>query len=302
MSDSVSDQVLRGCRILLVGAGGQVGIALQQLMPTGVQLLALNRRALDVTDRHAVTDMVRYFRPDWVINAAAYTSVDRAETESDLAFAINRDGAANIARAVVEANTRMIHISTDFVFDGDQARPYLPDDTVNPVNVYGESKLAGELASQEILGDGLLILRTAWVYAPHGHNFLTTMLRLLNEKDEVKVIEDQVGTPTSSYSLARTILAAIANEVTGIHHWTDAGVASWYDFACSIREQVINSSLSDYSSVVTPIPTSGYPMVARRPVCTLLDKESMRTAINDNGMHWSLELEKVISHLQNCSN
>lgn len=302
MKHANSDEFLKGCRILLIGAAGQVGIAIQQIIPPGVQLLSLNRCSLDITDQHAVTKMVRQFRPDWVINAAAYTSVDNAESEFELAFAINKDGAANIARAVEVANARMIHISTDFVFDGNQTRPYLPDDPVNPVNVYGESKLAGEFVTQEILGNDLLILRTAWVYAPHGYNFLMTMIRLLKERDKVNVVEDQIGTPTSAYSLARTILSAVSNEVTGIHHWTDAGVASWYDFAISIETLIMKSRPTGNISVVNPIPTTKYPTAARRPVCTLLDKQSMRIAINDSGIHWRLELDKVISQLQNYSN
>jgi dTDP-4-dehydrorhamnose reductase len=288
---------LAGKRILLVGAGGQVGIALQQIMPTSVQLIALNRNDLNITDRKAVAKVVNHFRPDWVVNAAAYTAVDNAESEPEAAFAINRDGVVNIADAVAEVNSRMVHISTDYVFDGNQARPYRPSDAVNPINVYGQSKLAGEFGALEILDERLLILRTSWVYAPHGNNFLTSMLRLFQVKEEVKVVEDQVGTPTSAYSLADTILVAMGLELTGIHHWTDAGAASWYDFACSIKDLVVKYGDTSCISRITPIPSSGYPTPAERPMYSLLDKQSLRTVIGGNGRQWEIELNRVMSRI-----
>lgn len=286
---------LDGRRILVAGAGGQLGIALQQQMSRGVELLAPDRGRLDITDAGAVTEAIRDFRPDWIINAAAYTAVDKAESEPEAAFAINRDGAANLARAAGEVGARMVQISTDYVFDGTLARPCRPDDPVNPVNVYGESKLAGEIATREILGDDLLILRTAWVYAPHGRNFLTTMLRLMRERSELKVVEDQVGTPTSALTLSSTILSALEKEITGTHHWTDAGVASWYDFACAIRDLATEAGLKLGVRRVLPITTADYPTPARRPACSLLDKQSLRMAIADDGMHWREALQRAVA-------
>jgi dTDP-4-dehydrorhamnose reductase len=297
LNTSELQQALSGRRILLAGANGQLGITLQQTMPETVELLALDRKALDITNRKAVIEMVSNFRPDWLINAAAYTAVDKAESEPEIAFAINRDGTAHLAQAAVEANARLVHISTDYVFDGKQSRPYLPDDPVNPINVYGESKLAGELATREVLNEQALILRTSWVYAPHGKNFLTTMLRLMRERNELKVVEDQVGTPTSTLSLANAILTAIAREVTGTHHWTDAGVTSWYDFACAIREQseAVGINLTDCN--ISPIPTSDYPTPAKRPACSLLDKQSMRSAIGEDGIQWENNLRQTLKSL-----
>lgn len=296
-----AQEALAGCRILLAGAGGQVGVALQEVMPKGVKLLALDRNALDITDRKAVAEAVNRIKPDWVINAAAYTAVDKAESEPELAFAINRDGAEHLAQSVADINARMVQISTDYVFDGEQARPYAPGDPVNPINVYGESKLAGELATREALDDRAMILRTAWVYAPHGRNFLLTMLRLMRERDELRIVEDQVGTPTSAHSLAHAIVAAIARNVTGTHHWTDAGAASWYDFACAIGELAEIAGSGFGACRVTPIPTSSYPTPARRPASSLLDKQSMRSAIDDDGMHWKRALSQAVSRVVDFS-
>jgi dTDP-4-dehydrorhamnose reductase len=294
MSASQWQQALAGRRILLTGAGGQVGICLQQQMPKDVALLALDRKALDITDREAVTEAVAGFKPDWIINAAAYTAVDKAESEPELAFAINRDGAAHLAQAAADLNARMVQISTDYVFDGNKARPYRPDDNVNPINVYGESKLAGEIVTREALDEHALILRTAWVYASHGRNFLTTMLRLMRERDELKIVEDQVGTPTSARTLAEIILIAIARKVTGTHHWTDAGVASWYDFACAIAELAKSAGLITGACRIKPISTRDYPTPARRPVFSLLDKQSLRGAIGEHGMQWRRALQQMI--------
>jgi dTDP-4-dehydrorhamnose reductase len=287
-----NSEALAGRRILITGAGGQVGIALQQQMPNGVELLALDRQGLDITDAKAGVDVARSFRPDWIINVAAYTAVDKAESEPEVAFAINRDGATNLARAAKSVKARMVHISTDYVFDGRGARPYRPDDPVNPINVYGESKLAGELATREILGEDLLILRTAWVYAAHGRNFLTTMLKLMRERDELRVVEDQIGTPTSAITLSRVTISAIVRGLTGTHHFTDAGVASWYDFAVAIRELKQDSVMKGCR--IRPIQTTDYPTPAKRPACSVLDKTSLRASGVSHEQSWWDALREVL--------
>lgn len=297
MNASTLQQELAGTRVLLVGAEGQVGVALRQSMPESVELLALNRSSLDITDKRSVRRLVGGFVPDWVINAAAYTAVDKAESEPGVAFTVNRDAAANLADAAAQVRARMVQISTDYVFDGTQARPYQPGDTVNPLNVYGESKLGGEIAVTEILGDRALILRTAWVYSSRGRNFLATMLRLMRERNELTVVEDQVGTPTSAHSLAGAILKAIAHKVTGTHHWTDAGVASWYDFASEIAELAYRSGFTNGVCRIVPVPTSEYPTPARRPASSLLDKESMRKAIGETGVHWGELVRRELSQV-----
>lgn len=282
---SIGD-ALEGTRILLTGAAGQVGVALRQQAPDNIQLLSLDRQALDIRDISAVTKTVHEFRPDWIINAAAYTAVDRAEGEYETAFAINRDGAANLARAAESTGTRMVQISTDYVFDGRQGRPYRPDDTPNPLNVYGESKLAGEVAAREHLGDRAIVLRTAWVYAPHGKNFLVTMLRLMSERQELRVVDDQIGSPTHAVSLAQAILTAMAKKLSGTFHWTDAGTASWYDFAVAIQRAAVTAGLDVADCSIYPIPTAEYPTPATRPTFTVLDKTSTRAQLGYYGQHW----------------
>lgn len=284
-------------RILLTGAGGQLGREVQAVADARFALLPLDRDGLDITDSAAVDAVVGSFRPHWIVNAAAYTAVDQAESDPDGAFAINRDGPANLARAAKSAGARMVQVSTDYVFGGDLARPYRPDDVTGPVNVYGRSKLAGETAVREILGEEALVLRTSWVYAGHGRNFLLTMLRLLRERSELRVVEDQVGTPTSAVSLAGAVLAAVAGGIVGTHHWTDAGVASWYDFALAIREDGERAGLATSRCRVVPIPTVEYPTPARRPACSLLDKTALRSACGVTGRHWREELREVLHRI-----
>jgi len=293
---------VRGKRILLVGAEGQLGKALCEQLPSEAELIALGRKQLDIVDAKAVHAAAINYRPHWVINAAAYTAVDKAESESDIAFFVNRDGAANLAIAAEAVGARMVQISTDYVFDGTQVRPYLPDDPVNPINVYGESKLAGEVATKEILGENVLILRTAWVYAANGRNFVKTILRLINERDEIKVVDDQIGTPTCASSLANAVILGIALNITGTHHWTNAGVASWYDFACSIEKAARKMGLTDRKCRISPIPTSEYPTPAKRPSYSLLDKTSFRKKIDNDGIHWMQDLDATISRLAGSEN
>ena len=284
-------------KILLTGASGQLGLSLQQHIPDNIELLALDRHALDITSYSKVMEAVGAFHPDWIINAAAYTTVDEAEVEQTTAEAINHHGAGNLAKAAEQLQARMVHISTDYVFDGVKAGPYMPDDATNPINVYGRTKLAGEQAVRNILGEQALILRTAWVYASHGHNFLNTMLRLMNERDTLNVVEDQVGTPTSTSSLADVILRSIECELSGTHHWTDAGVASWYDFACEISCLADKAGLLNNSCHIQPIPTSAYPTPATRPQNSMLDKQSTRVALQYPGRHWSESLLDEINKL-----
>lgn len=282
-------------KILVTGCNGQLGIALQNIKAPDVDMLALDRSSLDITDIKQVKNIVAQFNPDWIINAAAYTAVDKAESESELVFLINKTGAENLARAAEICSAKMIQVSTDYVFDGTQGRAYKPDDPVNPINVYGESKLGGEIAVREILGNESLILRTAWVYAPYGNNFLTTMLRLMKEQKELKIIEDQIGTPTNANTLAHVIFTAIKNEVTGTHHWTDAGVASWYDFANAIYNLATAKGVLDSQCNIIPIPSESYPTAAKRPICSILDKQDFRNSISVNGQSWLFELNRCLS-------
>lgn len=284
-------------RILIAGADGQVGSELKKAAPAHANLLALNRASLDIRNRSSVDAAVEDFRPHWIVNAAAYTDVDRAETDRDVAFAINCDGVANLALAAAGVGAKMVHLSTDYVFDGRSRRPYRPDDRPAPINVYGESKLAGEQAAQEALGGDVCILRTSWVYSTQGRNFLLTMLKLMSERREIKVIEDQVGTPTSAVSLSSAVYAAIEASLSGIHHWTDAGVASWYDFAMAIRDLGGARSEGIRDCRILPIRSDEYPVAAMRPSWSVLDKSLIRGALCLPSWHWRQNLEKVISRL-----
>ena len=282
-------------RVLLLGAQGQVGWELQRSRPASVELCALGRRDLDILDAAQVREMAESFRPDAIINAAAYTAVDRAESESALAYAVNRDGATHCSLAARACGARLIHLSTDFVFAGTQATPYAPDAPPAPLGVYGASKAEGERQVQATLGDTALILRTAWVYSAHGSNFVKTMLRLLAERDVLRVVGDQIGTPTWAAGLARAIWSSLDHPAfTGIQHWTDAGVASWYDFAVAIQEEAVAAGRLHRAIPIEMIPTSAYPTPARRPACAILDKTASYTALGA-APHWRVALRRMLT-------
>ncbi|MBW2484904.1 MAG: dTDP-4-dehydrorhamnose reductase [Deltaproteobacteria bacterium] len=286
-------------KALITGANGQLGWELQRARPEGWQLIALGRAELDITDSGAVTAAVQQHRPALVINAAAYTAVDKAEKEKEKAFAVNTDGAANIAGAAADYQARFIHISTDFVFDGSKSQPYLPHDSPNPLSVYGASKLQGE---KKVLAETMntaLVLRTGWLYSCHGSNFVKTMLKLMAERDEIGVVADQVGTPTWTRDLARAIyyLADMAN-VPGIYHWTDAGVASWYDFAVAIQEEALQLGMLEKAIPIKPIRTSDYHTPARRPAYSVLDKTATWQILGYAAEHWRTSLRKMLGELK----
>jgi dTDP-4-dehydrorhamnose reductase len=285
-------------RILITGAEGQIGRALVGSVPTGVDTVALGRSQLDITREAEVLRGVRSLRPDLVVNAAGYTAVDRAETEPDAAQAVNAEGARWLARAAAEVGARLVHFSTDYVFDGSQARPYLPGDLPRPLNVYGASKLAGERAVLETLGRRAVVLRTAWIYSAHGRNFLLTMLRLLKEKERIQVVSDQVGTPTTASSVAAATWAIVGKlEVQGIVHWTEDGVASWYDFAVAIREEGMAGGLLMRPAEVAGVGSSEYPTPACRPRYSVLDCSEARAALGLDPDHWRVALRRTMREL-----
>lgn len=284
-------------KVLLTGAHGQAGRELSRTAPDFVELLCLDRNRLDITDAAAVVRTVRAEKPALLINAAAYTAVDRAEGEREQAFAVNATGAGNLAAAAGEVGARFIHLSTDFVFDGAKSSPYQSDDRPNPLGIYGASKLAGELAVREN-SPGALIVRTSWLYSAHGHNFVKTMLRLLAEREELQVVADQVGTPTWAGSLARALWAAAARpELHGIYHWSDAGVAGWYDFAQAIQEEALQLDLLSRAIPINPITTDAYPTAARRPAYSVLDKSPAWRDLAISGQHWRVTLRIMLKEL-----
>lgn len=264
-------------KVLLTGAGGQLGQAIVQLAPDSLEIVACDRATLDIADAAQVEACISAHQPDVVINAAAYTAVDQAESESDRARAINTDGARNIAASSHRHGAWPIQISTDFVFDGQRSTPYPTDAPTNPLGVYGLTKRDGEIAAREASEGQATILRTAWVYGPVGKNFMLTMQRLIAERDVVRVVCDQVGTPTSTHSIARALFALLGNDIGRGEtlHWTDAGVASWYDFACAIRMVLKNNSGEGTAlASIEPISSSEYPTPAGRPAFSVLNRHS----------------------------
>ena len=285
-------------RVLVTGAGGQVGRALIASAPEGCQAIAATRSDLDITDRFAVARFCDAHRPDLIVNAAAFTAVDRAESEPELARLVNESGAAHLAQAAAARRARMIQLSTDFVFDGQASTPYSLDASPAPLGVYGRTKLAGELAVRRSLPVASIVLRTAWVYAPRGRNFVLTMLRRMREPGTVHVVDDQRGTPTSAASVASAVWALAGNpELAGIHHWTDAGVASWYEFAAAIADEAAACGLLAGPADLTPVASRDFPTAARRPAYSVLDTRPTADAIGMTPPHWRSSLRDVLGEI-----
>ena len=285
-------------RVLVTGAGGQVGSALRCRAPAGAAVAALDSARLDITDEAAVRVAVAAAKPDVILNAAAYTAVDRAESDQERADAVNRDGAAHLAAAARDNGARIIHLSTDFVFDGERGTPYPPEAPCRPINVYGASKQAGEEAVQELAGDAALIVRTSWVYAARGQNFVLTILRLLGEQPAVRVVQDQVGRPTWATSLADALWRAVRRtDLAGIHHWADAGVASWYDLAVAIQEESLTLGLLTRTVPIHAISTGEMPRPARRPGYSVLDTSRTTQALGLEPAHWRANLRLMLREL-----
>jgi len=285
-------------KVLITGAGGQLGTELRRTVPSGCKVIACTAKDLDITDRDLVGQIMERIRPTLVINAAAYTRVDDAESEPDRAHAVNAQGAANVAEMAHRIGARMIQISTDFVFDGSLGRPYTPDDEPEPLGVYGQSKLEGERLVQERTGSAALIVRTAWVYAAQGHNFVGSMLRLMRQRESIGVVSDQVGTPTWARGLAEALWAARGlPDVRGTVHWTDAGVASWYDFAVAIQEEALALGLLAHAIPIIPLRTDQFPRPAPRPGYSVLDKTSGWTVLGSKPTHWRVNLRRMLQGL-----
>jgi dTDP-4-dehydrorhamnose reductase len=289
-------------RVLLVGASGQVGRACALTVPPGVELRAPSRAELDLADAARIQASIDDFAPHVVINAAAYTAVDKAESEREAARLGNTEGPGHLARALAgHADARLIHLSTDFVFDGSASVPYGVDAEPRPLGVYGATKLGGELLVRAALGDRATIVRTAWVYSSTGRNFVRTMLGLMSS-GPVRVVADQVGTPTAARPLADVLwrLATGGGGAGGILHWTDAGVASWYDFAVAIAEEGVAAGLLAGPVDVTPIASRDFPTAARRPSYSVLDKSATIAAVGATPLHWRARLREVMGELRSA--
>jgi dTDP-4-dehydrorhamnose reductase len=223
--------------------------------------------------------------------------VDKAEQEKDLAYRINHTAVFEIAQLCRRNTISLVHISTDFIFNGRNFKPYQPDDMPDPESIYGKSKFKGEQAVHKILDAQALIIRTAWLYSAHGNNFVKTMLRLMKEKPKLSIIDEQIGTPTWAHGLARAIWTALEKNILGTFHWTDAGVASWYDFAMAIQEEGLQAGLLNKSIPICPVPSHQFPTPAKRPMYSVLDKSSFWQATDINPIHWRIQLRSMLREL-----
>ena len=305
-------------RILLIGKSGQVGRELSRLLPSLGELVALDRRQLDLTRRDDIRDVIRAICPNIIVNAAAYTAVDKAETNEAMAHAINADAPGVIADEAKAVGAALVHYSTDYVFDGSKNIPYEEEDPTEPINSYGRTKLAGEKAIQQS-GVAHLIFRTAWVYAKEGHNFLLTILRLATQREELKIVDDQFGAPTSSREIAVATTHILAQFCTpefgllpftkrcGIYHMTAAGETNWHGFAAAILEETMcrdvlppwivaaTNQLPLIARRVIPIHTDEYPTPARRPAHSVLSNHRLAQTFGTYLPQWRTQLHSMFS-------
>jgi dTDP-4-dehydrorhamnose reductase len=285
-------------RVLVLGGGGQVARAVVAAAPSHHQVVAKARGELDIGDARGVALALAETRAQWLVNAAAYTAVDLAEDQPAQAVAVNDAAVGVLAAAASKADCRLLHLSTDFVFDGKSNRAYMPLDQTNPLSVYGVSKLGGERRVLGAEGAGI-VLRTAWVYASVGRNFVLTMLRLMREKPQLSVVCDQIGTPTSASSVAAAIWGLIdAQAPGGVYHWTDLGVASWYDFAVAVQDEALARGLLNRAVPIVPISSSSYPTRAERPAFSVLDTATTRALIGVPARHWRHNLRTILDELR----
>ncbi|MFU7527421.1 dTDP-4-dehydrorhamnose reductase [Qipengyuania sp. ASV99] len=277
-------------KVLITGAGGQLGGALQRLAPAHADLNAIDVDDVDLTDAAMLRARLVVEAPEVIINAAAYTAVDKAESDEELARAINADAVAIMVEAMEEQGGKLVHVSTDFVFDGKSPRAYRPDDARAPISAYGRTKAEGE----DHLRASDLLVRTAWVYEAGGANFVRTMIRLMNEREELGVVADQIGSPTWASGLAQTIWGLLDKQASGTFHHSDAGAASWYDFAVAIAEEALTLGLIARIPAIKPITTAEYPTPAARPAFSLLDCRATRDLLGDVPAHWRANLREML--------
>ena len=290
-------------RILILGANGQLGTELQRSFADAGEVIARARETVDLSHPDQLRAVVRQTAPQLILNAAAYTAVDRAESEPDLARAINAHAPAVLAEEALRANALFFHYSTDYVFDGSKTTPWLETDAPHPLNIYGQTKLEGEQAIQQI-GGRAFVFRTSWVYGPHGKNFLLTMLRLGSDRKQLRVVDDQIGSPTSSIQLAeatrrvadRILSGVTPAEFTGVYHMTCSGSTSWCGFARAIFQQA-ERVLHMPAPEVIPIPTTEFPTPARRPAYSVLDCEKLFQNFGVRLAPWQSALEDAMARL-----
>ena len=289
-------------RVLITGADGQLGTELQKTGPKNFELLALGRDQLDLGAAEPIADTISQFKPTAVINAAAYTAVDQAEEEPEVAEQINSLAPGYLAVACRKNRALLIHISTDFVFDGLGNTPYKPDSKTSPLGSYGRTKLLGEEKILEELSTALIV-RTSWVYSAYGKNFVKTMLRLMQERDTVRVVEDQIGAPTWARGLAEMLWASLSKDnIRGIYHWSDEGICSWYQFAKAIAEEAVKIGLIKRCAQVEPISSKNYKTLATRPHYSVLDCSSTIRDVGISPLPWRSQLKSMLEDLKRNSN
>lgn len=289
-------------RVIITGARGQVGHELLRCAPDGFELFGLGSSELDIADAAQVVEVVTRLQPQLIINAAAYTAVDKAESDSERAYAVNRDGVANLARVAERLAIPVLHISTDYVFSGDATEAYCESDVTAPMGIYGQSKLDGERALASLCSR-YLILRTSWVFGVHGNNFVKTMLRLGRERDALSVVADQRGGPTSAASIASalwTVASSFRQSGTllgGVYHFSGKPACSWFDFALAIFQQAEHLGLLPRAPEVKAIASEDYPTPAKRPGWSVLDCARLQAAYAIAQPDWRVELDKVLREL-----
>ena len=286
-------------KIIVIGKSGQLAWELSQFSTPEQVVVCLGRDDIDLRDTSELVNSFKQYNAVGVINASAYTAVDKAESDVENAFALNATAVGNLAQACKTLSMPFVHISTDFVFHGDKGSPYLPSDEINPLGVYGASKAQGEQLIANIYPEHSAIIRTSWVYSTHGNNFVKTMLNLMATKPELGVISDQIGSPTYAKGLAEACIASLTNHVVGVHHYTDTGVASWYDFAVAIQNIGLELGLLNKKILIKPITTAQYPTPAKRPHYSVMDKASLVNALPTMSLiHWQDQLKHMMTALK----
>ncbi len=282
-------------KVLITGANGQVARDLIATAPPGMDIQAFSKSDLDITNAENLISIVSSSRPDIFINTAAYTAVDDCESNIDTAWAVNCDSLNNIVSAVNQTGARLLQYSTDYIFDGTSNIPYKPDDNPNPLSVYGNSKLAGEKIIKQKLKTGGLIIRTGWIYSAHGNNFVNTMLRLLESRDSINVVNDQVGTPTWSRSLAQASWQLLArNNGITTYHYSDSGSCNWYEFARVIKSYALGGKILSKAAEICPTTSEKYNAPAKRPKYSVLDCHETWNTLGYIPDDWKVALSKMI--------
>ena len=289
-------------RVLVTGGTGQLGHEVaRDFGLQGHEVFAPVRQQMNLENPEEVATVARSYAADWVINCAAYTQVDKAESEPDKAFTVNRDSPAALAKSVADYGGRLLQVSTDFIFDGAKMTPYSEHDKANPLGVYGQSKLEGELAVLDAL-PGVTVLRTAWVYGAHGSsNFVKTMLRVAATGKPLRVVNDQSGSPTWTTDISAAILALVGKGETGVFNYTNAGETSWYGFSTTILEEAAALGFDIKTEIAEPIPTSEYPTPASRPAYSVLDTSKIENCLDLSIPQWRDSLKNMLKELKTCA-